>query len=411
MNYNHYNYLLIVISLLFFTSCSDEQINAYKVDKDKLDLLLLEANYDLDSIYAKTNIPKKLITQLYIDKAQFLKKGQEEFDNIIEDLTDDGFKELDREDYEEFDETTYAINPNYNIELELERLYIKELALNDSIQSQVYSNSIHFFEKNTEFIIDEEFDFWSDFGHMWDALLVKTYISNQKGFDDNWNVIFNKAYNTKLLDEDLSLLVNNYSIFKNDIHSLLKMTTNNTVNNYSHIDFALNSVNDQKSILSFIDQKLNNELLDQFSEWIFGIIIAFLIALTIGRLAKAAKKDIDENARLRGNAISSVLGHFGKKDDSFIGIFANAWNTASASQQKAESDYRFNATINTLKFVLLGIFFICSLIYFNKENIKIEENIVLQLEESYTEYLKNNDFEIRTELDNHTTEFYKTLAK
>lgn len=408
-----YRYLIILITLLTLSSlvsCKDKVELTFLINQNELETLLVKANYDLDSIAFKTNIPVELIPKLHTSQAKLTKKGLDEFNTIANDLLEDGFSEMESDDYSVFDTTFYKVDDTYKVSSQLEKLYALEIAQNDSLQMLVYTRAIEYFENKTDYIINEEFGFFSQFGHMWDAGMVKIHTKDREKFNAGWNEIINDAFNPNLLETELNLLISNYVKYSESIHKLIDKKK--SVEETSKIPIIeLSQLSNNSSVLSFVNGKLGNELLDVLT----GVLLEFFVVMFIGFFIKILinkrLKETTGYTRARSNLISTFFSVFNKDETSIWGeiIHTISDTFGSSSEEQAKRDYNSKKTLWT--FILGTIILIGSLIYFIPKDIEIEENFALELDNEYTEYLKNNNFKVKNILNNNTVEFYKSISK
>jgi hypothetical protein len=414
--------LLLVSVLILLTSCSGDLPKKKDNSKENLEFLnnlevvnenlisvidslsllssrmavrnsIIIHSVPIDSLSKKLKITNSQLLNLYAGNILLNKEEKIEILEAINNINDIGYKEVSLDEYDfstiEIDKTTS--------DRKLDSI-LKYSEYNDNLlvsKFLEYNLNIKYKKLNEE-IIDEEFGFFTQYGHMF-----KSFFQSEEEIYKTWEEIVTSKHQIKNFI-NINLILNNYLNFVSTKHHNFSNKTSNYKANFINTKEINNSINLKKtSLIETNINKLKNELNDLFFEYLISFIIFIILRFIFSKYSEKLiieMKGWQEIGEFLVNQGSFYLEKKGNKNSGFFKSIGNFINGSINSYQLEKKKEELKRIKKTWSIILNLLLIVGLLIYFIPKDIALEESFREDLNELTTGLVDRN-IEINQDLD------------
>lgn len=387
---------IFVICLMALTACSSDSEREKYDEKSYSDILssLVAENTDLQTISNSTNIPVDLLIKIkygiiteneeLTSYLRDLKYAYDQYDiSAIEDLKEEQEFNIDTKvigkpiPKQEYKSKEYQRNEEFQLKL-------------PQIGQELYAHEIREF-------IDDKYSFIGIFQNLW------KYVTSSK---EEYIADYNAEFQQRLLATDINLFM------KNRINAYAEMLVAEHKVLYNVNSFAdkLTANLDLEKMKLQLDEDTQEQIIehaaidlydfavtiieDTLIAFIIWIIFAILIEIAIENAINKAIRELTRSMRW-------------KKDRGFLGnIISNGLKILGACGSLEEEKEKIRSKYRTRQFILTSvvtaIILVWGYFYVIKPSVEIELGIEQKISEQTSEYFKNLNIWVLSELNNIT---------
>ena len=387
---------LFVICLMALTACSSDSEREKYDEKSYSDILssLVAENTDLQTISSSTNIPADLLIKIkygiiteneeLTSYLRDLKYAYDQYDiSEIEDLKEEQEFNIDTKvigkpiPKQEYKSKEYQRNEEFQLKL-------------PQIGQELYAHEIREF-------IDDKYSFIGIFQNLW------KYVTSSK---EEYIADYNAEFQQRLLATDINLFM------KNRINAYAEMLVaeHKVLYNVKSSADKLTANLDLEKMKLQLDEDTQEQIIkhaaidlydfavtiieDTLIAFIIWIIFAILIEIAIENAINKAIRELTRSMRW-------------KKDRGFLGnIISNGLKILGACGSFEEEKEKIRSKYRTRQFILTSvvtaIILVWGYFYVIKPSVEIELGIEQKISEQTSEYFKNLNIWILSELNNIT---------